>query len=211
MSFDITVAKKNPDLPEEMIEEFASVYRNTIFVPDKKPKKQFLLCPVGLVGAGKTTVVKPLSEKLHLVRVSTDEIRKMLKEKGYNYSKIRDISLKIVESFIKNGYSITIDGNCGVLETQNYIKEAERKYGLQTIWIHVNPPEEFIVKKLQNFPHTWLFENGDEAIKAYYEYKKKHDYSQSLIPFLYTFDTSKNDLSQQLEEAEKLINNVIMK
>ncbi|MDE1944098.1 MAG: hypothetical protein KGH97_01205 [Patescibacteria group bacterium] len=51
--------------------------------------RQVFLAPVGRVGAGKTTVVKPLAERLGLVRISSDEIRKLLKERGLGYGPLR--------------------------------------------------------------------------------------------------------------------------
>ena len=51
----------------------------------KKANQELILCPVGLVGAGKTTVLKPISKILNLVRVSSDEIRGILKQEGYNF------------------------------------------------------------------------------------------------------------------------------
>ncbi len=207
MVFDVTNPKFNPDLPDEKVQEIIDLYRKDIYIPEKKLGKQFLLCPVGLIGAGKTTVVKPLSEKLRLVRVSTDEIRKILKEQGYNYDKVKQIASVLTKDFLEQGYSITIDANCGSEEAMSAVKDLVKKYGLETIWVHINPPEEFIIHKLQTFKHTWLVKNGDEAVRAYYEYKKTHDHTHSDILFLYTFDTSKDDLSKQIDEAAKIIEN----
>jgi len=204
--FDVTKQKTKADIPQELLDVVTEKYRSQIQVPNNKPLHQFLLCPVGLVGAGKTTVIKPLSKKLDLVRVSTDEIRIILKQKGYNYSGVRDISYKVAKYFLDQGYSVAIDANCGTDETRRYIEEIAKKYQLPTIWLRVNPPDDFVVHKLQNFKHTWLFENGNEAVKAYFEYKKHHgDYAKSDIPFTYTFDTSKSDLPEQIKIAEKLI------
>ncbi len=206
--FDIKEEKIYKDLPSEMVEEIASLYRKNIHVPFQKPEKQFLLCPVGLIGSGKTTVVRPLSEQLDLVRISNDEIRKMLKDRGYNYDKLRDIGQIILDEFLKNGYSIALDANCGSRNTRQTIEKITIEYGLEPVWIHINPPEEFIIKKLNTFNHSWLFENGDGAVKAYQAYKTQYDDSiHPNIPFLYVFDTSKENLPQQINEAEKLIRN----
>ena len=204
-SFDITKTTNLPDMPKEMFGEIADEYRTMIVVPPIKPDQQFLLCPVGLIGAGKTTIVEPLAERLGLVRISTDEIRKLMKQHGYNYSGVKDISYATTKLFLDQGYSVAIDGNCGTDDTQRQIAEAVKKYNLEAIWIHINPPEEFIINKLKNYNHTWLFESGDEAVRSYREYKKTHDYSNSDIPFIYTFDPSRSDVPKQLDEAEKLI------
>jgi len=41
-------------------------YEDTLVFPVIKPDPQFVLCPIGLVGAGKTTVMMPLAERLSL-------------------------------------------------------------------------------------------------------------------------------------------------
>lgn len=178
-------------------------YESTLSVPKLRPEKLFVLCPVGLVGAGKTTVVKPLSERLGLVRISGDEIRKMLKERGLGYENVSRIVFSLAEKYIKNGYSIAIDSDCASEHTQKMISKAASEYKAMPVWIHINPPESFIVDKLKNFKHTWLFKNADEAIKNYLDRKPLHE--NLAMPFAYAFDTSKLDLEKQMKEAVEII------
>ena len=65
--------------------------------------------------------------------------------------------------------------------------------------MHVNPSEEFILNKLRTYNHTWLFKDADEAIANYYWRKLLHEHLS--MPFVYTFDTSRDDLPHQIEEA----------
>lgn len=188
------------------LQKIIVLYFSQIEIPPSKPKEQFLLCPVGLVGAGKSTVVIPLSKRLNLVRVSHDEIREILKDQGFNYDRSKEIMVGIIKDFLEQGYSVSIDANCGSKETFETIKKVEAKYSLKLIWLHINPPEEFIVKKLKNFKHTWLFKNGDEAVKNYTDYKEKYGDGTNLgIHFTYQFDTSRPDIQEQLNRAEVLI------
>ncbi len=187
--------KSNDEVTEEIIE----AYRPQIKVPEHKPEKQFFLCPVGLVGSGKTTVLKPLAEKLNLVRISGDEIRQLLKERGYGYELTWEIGQKLAGEFVRRGYSIAHDTDCATPRTQEYLKQLAEEVGAKMIWIHINPPEEFIINKLRNFKHTWLFKNGDEAVENYLARKPLH--KNLSILFTYTFDTSRNDLDKQIEEG----------
>lgn len=86
-------------------------YQKQLVLPpiDKVPAKQFFLCPVGLVGAEKTTVVKPLSETLSLVRISSDEIRKILKEQEVGYGQLMEIVQPLAEELALRGFSIAFD------------------------------------------------------------------------------------------------------
>jgi len=194
---------------DEEFNRIKQIYISSLEIPKMKPEKQFLLCPVGLVGAGKSTVVIPLSKKLNLVRLSHDDIRKLLKENGFNYDRSKEMAMQIIKEFLDQGYSVALDANCGSEDSLRRIQEIKKSYGLKVLWIHINPPEEFIVNKLKNFNHTWLFNSGDEAVEGYFRYKKDFGDFQNLpLGYIYTFDTSKSDLEYQIKEAEDKINNL---
>ena len=198
----VTQSMKSED---EIIGEIIEAYKPLIHVPKSRPEKQFFLCPVGLVGSGKTTVLKPLSEKLFLVRISGDEIREILKEHGYDYELTWEIGQKLVREFVKQGYSIAHDTDCATLRTQEYLIKLAQEVGAKIIWIHVNPPEEFIIDKLKNFKHTWLFRDASEAIENYMARKPLHE--NLSMQFTYTFDTSKANLAEQVENGLVAIKN----
>lgn len=196
----------NVALTDDDFNKIKERYISQVLVPSSKPTKQCILCPVGLVGAGKSTVVIPLSKKLNLVRISHDEIRKILIDGHFNYDRSREVAIEASRFFIEKGYSVCIDANCGSKESFDLIKKVEAKYSLISIWIHINPPEAFIIHKLMNFRHTWLFNDGNEAVKNYREYKEKYGDGTNLgIHFDYVFDTSKPNLQQQIEQATDVI------
>ncbi len=157
----------------------------------------------GVVGSGKTTVIKPLSKKLSLLRISTDEIRKLLKENGYGYESVKDMAYGLAEKYLSLGFSIAVDGDCNSEEAQKRIKELKEKYGFVIFWVHINPPEEFIINKLKNYNHTWLFTDANQAIENYKSSKVRH--TNLDFPFAYTFDTSRDDLAKQIDEAVSII------
>ena len=187
------------------IQEFTDKYENQIVAPNKKPRNQFILCPIGLVGAGKTTVVKPLSDKLGLVRISGDEIRELLKEKGHRYDKVQDIATIVAEKYLDEGYSVCSDNDCVTEKTQTILNSLKEKYDLKLVWIHINPPEEFIINKLSNLKPDWLG-TAEQMIENYYQRKPLHEHLN--FPFVYTFDTSRDNLSNQIEEAAEIVKEV---
>lgn len=178
-------------------------YENSLRLPHDKFPKKILICPVGFVGAGKTTVLKPLSKKLFLLRISADEVRKLLRKFGYNYDRVKEILFKIAEKYIKQGFNISLDTNCAAKESQNQIKNLKRKFKLNVVWLHLNPPEKFIVNKLRRYKHTWLFKDANQAIRNYQ--RTKLLYKNLDFPFLYSFDPSRPDLSLQIKEAVSLL------
>lgn len=192
------------NLFDNKLKDLLVIYEKKLILPKKKLSKQILICPVGVVGAGKTTVIKPLSQKLSLLRISADEIRQLLKKNGYNYNRAKEMVFAITIKYLEQGFSIALDTNCASEDFQTYLKKIKNKFKIKIIWFHINPPEQFIIKKLRNYKHTWLFENSDHAIRNYY--RTKSLYKNLNLPFLYTFDPSKN-LTGQLKEAITLIKN----
>lgn len=190
---------KGQELSDEAAERVLATYEQTFVFPTVKPRPQMILCPVGLVGAGKTTVVKPLSEQLSLLRVSTDEIRKILKENGFNYLRTKELALRLIGKYAQQGYSIAIDADCAGHETRSKATALAERLPATLIWIHINPPESFILAKLRAFKHTWLFKDGEEAIQNYQARKPLHE--DLNVPFAWTFDTSAADLPEQIEAA----------
>ena len=199
-----------PDASQEALREITEEYEKSLVIPAIKNKPQWILMPVGLIGAGKTTVVKPLAERLNLIRMSTDEVRKKLKEKGYSYARCRDIIHELSYKYLDLGYSIAIDGNTGSTAGIEYNAKTLKAFpDVQQIFIHINPPEEFIVNKLTNYKHSWLFKNSEHAIEKFYE--NKESFSKPDLLFVYEFDTSRSDLTAQLDEATAIIKKILEK
>lgn len=188
------------EISETVYLQIKETYLQQIVIPENKLAGQYLLCPIGLVGAGKTTVVKPLSEKLNLVRISGDEIRKLFKEQGCGYDKVYDLAFELINHFLTKGFSVCIDSDCvGKIEQLN--KAAEKK-NLPIVWIHINPPESFIINKLSNLKPNWLG-TADEMVANYYERKPIH--KDLKLDFTVVFDTSRSDIQEQIESSVSII------
>jgi len=190
-------------ISDDIYSDVKKEYTRQLEIPRVKPKRQFILCSIGLVGSGKTTVLKPLSKKLNLLRISADEMRKLFKKRSYGYDRVKELGFEIADDFLKKGFSIAVDSDCVSGESQKRIEKAAKKFGLKKIWIHINPSEEFILKKLKNFKHIWLFKDAEQAINSYFTQKPSH--ANIKLPFIYTFDTSKKDIDKQIEKAAKVI------
>lgn len=191
--------------PPEVLAEVEKDFEATLAVPENKPKKQWMLMPVGRIGAGKTTVVKPLAKHFDLIRFSTDEVRKMLRERGYSYEGCREIINSLSRKYLNQGYSVVFDANTGSKHGVEYnAKTAVDFPGVPQIFIHINPPDEFIINKLRNYKHTWLFKDGEHAVSRYLAHKNDNP-DPGNFDFVYEFDTSRSDLNDQIEEAIEVI------
>lgn len=191
---------KGKDLSDLQMKEIEGLYMESIEIPTTKNRTKILLCPVGLVGAGKTTVIEPICKELNLVRVSTDEIRKILQEKGFNFIRTVETALRIVKYFLGEGYSVAIDADCISPKAQDCIQKVQKEYNAVPIWIHIKPPEKFIINKLKNYDHDWLFRDADHAISDYKRRKPLHKEHLKDIDFYFKFDSSKDDLDEQINK-----------
>jgi len=182
---------------EEVEKEFVS----KIEIPKNKPERQFFFCPVGLVGAGKTTITKPIAKKLNLVRISTDELRKILKENGYDYSHLRNIISKVAIEFDFDGYSIAFDMDCGNFIAKEFIEALALPRLSPIFWIEVKAKEEFIFEKFRNHKASWLADNPEVMIENYKAQKQKRKEENTHFDYFYKFDTSKENLDEQIEKC----------
>lgn len=188
------------DAPQDVREEVQREYEQTLVIPHEKPAPQWMLMPVGVIGAGKTTVVKPLAERLGLVRISTDDIRQKLKQRGYSYAGARDMAHELTKKYLSEGYSIAIDGNTGSNTGLEYNKKSAEAFpAVRQLFVHINPPDEFIINKLRSYHHTWLFKDADHAVESFY--KNKEDFKLPQLTFVYTFDPSRTDMPQQIKKG----------
>ena len=151
------------------------MFKSQMVVPEKGPWPQFTICPVGLVGSGKTTVMKQLCSYFSLVRISSDEIRQFLEKNGYNFVRTVELAFLIAQEFSQAGYSLGIDADCSGPNIERAINDSSKKRGAKVIWIHVAPPEEFMinVNTGRKFPHNWPFK--ESALAAYYRRKQQHE------------------------------------
>lgn len=177
-------------------------YEQTLVLPTSKSQPQFTLCPVGLTGSGKTTVATALSEKLDLLRICRDDMRRISKQKNYDYStSLNEMTRYIIEKYLQQGYNIAIDADC-IGSVREYMDQMQQRIGIVPVWIHINPPESFMIanNSRRTFENTnGLFKDADAALAAYERRKPLHQHLT--LPFVYTFDPSKDNFNQQIDEA----------
>lgn len=188
-----------PDLviSKEKYLEIYNSYINTITIPPRKESRQIFICPVGFMGSGKSTVLRGLASYISYIKVSSDDIRKLLREQGYGEQgsnipgRIYDDALNY---FIATGHSIAFDSNCS--RSKERIEAKAKQAHADVVWILVNPPESFIINKLKSYNHTWLFRDGEHAVERYHTNKQKVQIDG--LPFFCSIDTSLPDIKDQI-------------
>ncbi len=193
-----------------MQETIEQQFETSLVIPPSIEKPQFFLCPVGFIGAGKTTIMKALCERLSVIRVENDYARKLFRAQGnFDSNYARDLTRVFILKYLEQGYRIGIDANCGGPRRNdpNSVENISRKTGIPIIWIHINPPEEFILcmltKRHSSSNHTWLFRDAQHAIERYFFWKDQANYAD--IDFTYVFDTSRDDVDEQIENSIQAI------
>lgn len=189
---------------QKTLAEIETEFRANIKITESKPAKQFFLCPVGLVGSGKSTVLKPIAEKFNLVRISSDEVRKSLLENGHDYSPVKEIVFRAINEIARQGYSLALDMDCGNPVTKEYTEKLSSELNAKIFYIHINPPEEYVFEKFRNFPLelSWLAPGRpDDMINNYLVQKEKRKVENTHFDFIYTFDTSKANIAEQISEC----------
>jgi predicted kinase len=194
---------------DKQVEIIISLYEKQLEIPEKGVLPIFILCPVGLVGAGKTTVVKPLAKAFSLLRISNDEIRELCIGQNITHTQeqIHEVFYYLAKKYLTLGYGVAVDANCS--SKKELLGKAAETFGIPLVWIHINPPEEFIINKLRNYNgDSNLFKN-DDAVEHYRRSKEERVELDKNIPFIYTFDTSKEDLPLQIAESIEKIKDTL--
>lgn len=179
----------------------------SLVLPTIKRSPQLLLCPVGLVGSGKTTAMKLLSPRLNLVRISSDEIRMRFRDKGRNNVRLLETAEVLIKKYLGEGYSVAIDADCAGT-ARELIETISRNSDVIPVWIHINPPESYILQKIETYLYTstGLFKDAEIKRENYFRRKPLHEHLD--LPFLSTLDPSKENYAQQIEETVKLIEEI---
>ena len=178
-------------------------YEQTLVLPTSKPQPQFILCPIGLIGSGKTTVVIALCDKLNILRICRDDMRRICRRNNVAHHDIlHDMTVYLIEKYLGQGYSLALDADCISETAQLHIEKMYATRGVIPVWIHINPPESFMIanNSRRTFENTnGLFKDADAALAAYERRKPLHQHLT--LPFVYTFDPSKDNFNEQINEA----------
>jgi 8-oxo-dGTP pyrophosphatase MutT (NUDIX family) len=147
-------ADMGSDIRGKMVEELYNGLR-----AGKRPatyRHPAALACTGLVASGKSTITEPLAEAIGAVRISSDYIREVFFQKGYNFKEVRAVIRMLLSKFEADGYNIFLDFN---ISTNIGILDELKSIGYKIYVVHANPPESFIKNKILsgNMKHELSF------------------------------------------------------
>lgn len=186
------------ELKDNQLKLIVNEYAKKIVLPKKINKTQIILFPVGLIGSGKTTVVKIISKKLNLLRISTDEIREILKRRGFNYDRTKEIAFILVEKYLSKKYSVAIDADCIEPLVKEYAAKIKKEKNIIPIWIHIKTPEKYILARMRKNKLGIFFKDSDLAIISYKRRKPLHQKYIKKIKFDYIFSSFNKNVEKQV-------------
>jgi len=162
---------------------FADQFEALLVFPVNEPKTPFLLCTVGLVGSGKTTIMSALKEHLPGVYLRTDDMRRFLADQGYQTARTSEIAEVIIERLVKKGHSVLVDADCAA-DYWREPAEALAQYGVGIFWVHVVTSEAVILDRLRDDNPDREYK-GEAARENYENRKVLHEHLSH--PFYFTF------------------------
>lgn len=164
-----------PDPPSEVLQKVIKKYSSGMKrIPSVT--KPIVYCPVGLVGAGKTSTIISLLEDEHYFIISGDRIRTTIYDKDYNFMNVVDqVIEELADKAVKQRVDILLDFNAGSRQT---LVDKLRQQGYGIVVFHIQPSENYILQKLNNLswnnvPERFTFFKLPRHVLASYNSNKR--------------------------------------
>ncbi|KKT88811.1 MAG: hypothetical protein UW89_C0004G0010 [Parcubacteria group bacterium GW2011_GWB1_45_10] len=184
--------------------------------PKKRIQPQVIIVPYGPSCVGKTTVMKVFAKKLPLVRIANDELRILLRRRGFDVDFIeallerRHLLEKVAVYLLKQKLSLVIDANfASSSEHLAWAKKLIKKFNLRLFLIRVVAPKKFVITKLNNKKWLSLKRGGllatrQEAVEHFLRSSKQYNYERLMPQTFLVVDSSKPIAKQVKKLVEKI-------
>mgnify|MGYP001576031181 CR=1 FL=1 len=96
-----------------------------------------VVCCVGLVGSGKSTVAREFSKLLDAVFISGDDIRVELRKKGESFATVREIALTAALEAVKAGKNAVLDSDFSDFKKREEFTRKFEEVGVRVLFVHV--------------------------------------------------------------------------
>jgi predicted kinase len=174
--------------------------------------RPFCLCPVGNIGSGKSTVTRKIAVHFGLARVSGDEIRNLLRNEGYSLERMLDIAYETIRALFGEGRGVAIDSDCASLKVREVLTGLGEEFGYPLVFVHVTAPEDVLLERNQLRDIERRDTRGEGWVSGFNRRKPLHEPQYIAgIGFVYRFDTSRTDISNQITEAISVIESELSK
>lgn len=125
------------------IKELTKSFLAQLTLIGEKPKRQFLLGLIGMVGSGRTTVATQIVGSMPgVVSIQANSVRCLLRNRGLLWGENVGAILAIVANeLLFRGYAVVVDGNTASEEERNNIADIGRSFNIRPdyLMIEINP------------------------------------------------------------------------
>lgn len=191
-------------------------------LPDEKAKRLFVVGIIGLIGSGKTTTAKFLTQKLlGSALVKSDSARFLLKEAGLKWGEnVREVLFNSARWLLQNGHGVVFDGDFVEEKKRKDIQKLADGLDAKFYLLRIKPDKDLSVKRLkqkweqlergeikQDFSHFLAVMPGEEQ-SVFDRFLLHEKLKSGEVPqLIYEIDNSGsiNDLKIQVVSAAALI------
>lgn len=132
---------------EHIIQDYQQRIAQTL--PQEKAPHVVIVGIIGLIGSGKTTTARLITEKLKgAVLVKSDSARFLLNEAGLDYSLVKDIIYPTAAWLLGQGYSVVFDGDSVDQEKRDEIEHLADKHNAAYHFVRIKADKETSLKHL---------------------------------------------------------------
>lgn len=116
----------------------------------RRTKKPIIVGTVGLIGSGKTTIMKEMAPLIGAVMVSGDCIRILLRKEKEKYDNTRLIAENIAMEVINKGGNVIIDSDFIDQKKRVSLKEKAKKVGAKVIFVRTHADLDVMVGRIMD-------------------------------------------------------------
>ena len=123
-------------------------------------------------------------------------------EKGVTTEATQQVLHNVYQRLTKEGYSIARDADLARPQVRALIRSVNPNHEVKEFWVHVTAPERVILERLRHREPTRVHPNVKVVTELYRARKAMYESIPDLkdLRYFYTFDTSRDDLDQQVDE-----------
>lgn len=155
---------------QEIISKLAKDFLSRLSLPAQKADSPFIIATIGLVGSGRTTVAKIITEQVNgAVLVQANSARFLLKEAGLPWGEnVRQILKQVSKDLLAKGYGIIFDGNASDEDDRKNIDEIAQGTGAKTFYIRITIDPEIAKEREQKKydDSSWISNFGDFRVNT---------------------------------------------